>query len=79
MNAAGAGTTSAISAPSHRGRSSWLAVPVTTTVAGLFSVLVSHAVPARRQDGAAPGSGWVLQRLGEAPFELSGTRRRWNG
>ncbi|MGW3857987.1 type VII secretion integral membrane protein EccD [Micromonospora arida] len=49
-----------------------LAVPVTTTVAGLLPVLVSHAVPAHHQDGAT-GSGWVLQRLGEAPFELSGT------
>ncbi|MEV6694849.1 type VII secretion integral membrane protein EccD [Micromonospora sp. NPDC051196] len=49
-----------------------LAVPVTTTVAGLLPVLVSHAVPAHHQDSAT-GSGWVLQRLGEAPFELSGT------
>lgn len=49
-----------------------LAVPVTTTVAGLLPVLVSHAVPAHRDDGTA-GSGWVLQRLGEAPFELSET------
>ncbi|GAA0389215.1 type VII secretion integral membrane protein EccD [Micromonospora gifhornensis] len=49
-----------------------LAVPVTTAVAGLLPVLVSHAVPAHQQN-AASSSGWVLQRLGEAPFELSGT------
>ena len=49
-----------------------LAVPVTTTVAGLLPVLVGHAVPAHHQDSAT-GSGWVLQRLGEAPFEPSGT------
>jgi type VII secretion integral membrane protein EccD len=49
-----------------------LVVPVTTTVAGLLPVLVGHAVPAHERDDAT-GSGWVLQRLGEAPFELSGT------
>ncbi|KOX07978.1 type VII secretion integral membrane protein EccD [Micromonospora profundi] len=49
-----------------------LAVPVTTTVAGLLPVLVGHAVPAHQQDDAT-GSGWVLQRLGGAPFELTGT------
>ncbi|GAA4826688.1 type VII secretion integral membrane protein EccD [Saccharopolyspora rosea] len=48
-----------------------LAVPVTTRVADLVPVLLSHT----RQDsrpGGEPGS-WVLQRLGGQPFDPSGT------
>lgn len=50
-----------------------LAVPPTIAVAALLPVLLRHtsevnATPADGYEGA-----WVLQRLGEEPFELSGT------
>jgi type VII secretion integral membrane protein EccD len=50
-----------------------LAVPATTTVAALMSIVVDHVVeedPGTELDG--PRS-WVLQRLGEAPFDPDGT------
>ncbi|GID32222.1 type VII secretion integral membrane protein EccD [Paractinoplanes brasiliensis] len=49
-----------------------LAVPVTSSVASLLPVLAGHVVTTSPDDMAA-GSGWVLQRLGQAPFELGGT------
>jgi type VII secretion integral membrane protein EccD len=48
-----------------------LAVPLSATVAGLMPVLLRRA-----SDSAAPpeqANGWVLQRLGEAPLDQSGT------
>ncbi|SDJ54366.1 type VII secretion integral membrane protein EccD [Actinokineospora alba] len=51
-----------------------LAVPVATTVTALLPTLVKHVV--RDQDKAPEGDGygtWVLQRLGDAPFEPDGT------
>ncbi|MFI6165052.1 type VII secretion integral membrane protein EccD [Micromonospora haikouensis] len=50
-----------------------LAVPSGTPVATLLPILLLHtatAGPATDADGAA---GWVLQRVGEAPFDLAGT------
>ncbi|BCJ52700.1 hypothetical protein Asp14428_41750 [Actinoplanes sp. NBRC 14428] len=48
-----------------------LAVPATTTVAGLLPLLLQHTSADRR--GEPPEGAWVLQRLGQPPFELSGT------
>ena len=51
-----------------------LAVPSTTPVANLLPVLLHHTtVDGRRLDGDTPEGAWVLQRLGQAPFELTGT------
>ncbi|MFJ9907444.1 type VII secretion integral membrane protein EccD [Streptomyces sp. NPDC101152] len=46
-----------------------LAVPVTTRVSALLSVLMRH-IPT---DPARPAGAWVLQRLGEAPLGLDAT------
>ncbi|GAA2491372.1 type VII secretion integral membrane protein EccD [Winogradskya humida] len=51
-----------------------LAVPATTPVAALLPVLLNHtSTPGRPVDGDAGDGAWVLQRLGQQPFELSGT------
>jgi type VII secretion integral membrane protein EccD len=51
-----------------------LAVPTTTSVATLLPVLLNHTTaPGRSVDGDAGEGAWVLQRLGQHPFELSGT------
>ncbi|MGP4014993.1 type VII secretion integral membrane protein EccD [Saccharopolyspora sp. 5N708] len=47
-----------------------LAVPVSTTVADLLPVLLSHT---RRQPQADEPGSWVLQRLGEPPLDPDGT------
>ncbi|OZM70828.1 type VII secretion integral membrane protein EccD [Amycolatopsis antarctica] len=51
-----------------------LAVPISTTVSALLPVLVRNVV---REEDVAGGSeeygSWVLQRLGEAPFDPDGT------
>ncbi len=54
-----------VNAPSGR---TDLAVPVSTTVADLLPVLLTHAVAEEDL-----GSSWALQRLGEAPLDLDGT------
>jgi ESX secretion system protein EccD len=60
-----------------------LAVPAATPVATLLPVLLRHTTTmgpavasdrsAARADADAPGGTWVLQRLGQEPFELTGT------
>ncbi|WP_018909447.1 type VII secretion integral membrane protein EccD [Salinispora arenicola] len=50
-----------------------LAVPPTTPVATLLPVLLRHTSEAHRLEGDSPETSWVLQRLGEEPFDLSGT------
>ncbi len=51
-----------------------LAVPARMPVANLMPLLVRHTTDlARVPDGEVPDESWVLQRLGQAPFELSGT------
>ncbi|WP_306215258.1 type VII secretion integral membrane protein EccD [Actinoplanes sp. RD1] len=50
-----------------------LAVPSTTPVASLLPVLLQHTSSGRRLEGDEPEGAWVLQRLGQHPFELSGT------
>jgi type VII secretion integral membrane protein EccD len=50
-----------------------LAVPVTTPVADLLPMLLQHTSAGRGFERELPEGPWVLQRLGEAPFELSGT------
>ena len=50
-----------------------LAVPSTTTVAALLPVLLQHTTAGHRSDADTPEGAWVLQRLGQAPFELTGT------
>ena len=51
-----------------------LAVPARMPVASLMPVLVRHTTDVTRvPDGAAAEESWVLQRLGQTPFELSGT------
>ncbi|SCF40051.1 type VII secretion integral membrane protein EccD [Micromonospora matsumotoense] len=52
-----------------------LAVPATTTVATLLPLLVQQTTDTgpRLEPGASDGAAWVLQRLGQAPFELAGT------
>jgi type VII secretion integral membrane protein EccD len=50
-----------------------LAVPVTSTVAALMPVLLHHTENPLAAQTRGPGNGWVLQRLGEPPFEPTGT------
>ena len=50
-----------------------LAVPVTTPVADLLPMLLQHTTAGRGFERDMPEGPWVLQRLGEAPFDLSGT------
>jgi type VII secretion integral membrane protein EccD len=50
-----------------------LAVPVTTPVADLLPMLLQHTTAGRGFERDLPEGPWVLQRLGETPFELSGT------
>ncbi|WBB77107.1 type VII secretion integral membrane protein EccD [Micromonospora sp. WMMD1128] len=51
-----------------------LAVPATTTVATLLPLLVQQTTESTQHPDAGVGDGaWVLQRLGQVPFELSGT------
>jgi len=51
-----------------------LAVPARTPVATLMPMLVRHTTNLNRvADGDVPEESWVLQRLGQTPFELSGT------
>lgn len=51
-----------------------LAVPATTPVANLLPVLVEHTTNANRTfEGAVPEQCWVLQRVGQVPFALTGT------
>ncbi|WP_305785773.1 type VII secretion integral membrane protein EccD [Symbioplanes lichenis] len=50
-----------------------LAVPSATPVANLLPVLLQHTSSGRRLEGDDPEGAWVLQRLGQHPFELSGT------
>ncbi|GAA3361865.1 type VII secretion integral membrane protein EccD [Saccharopolyspora gregorii] len=47
-----------------------LAVPVSTSVADLLPVLLSHT---RRQPAEDEPGSWVLQRLGESPLDPDGT------
>ncbi|MBO4161974.1 type VII secretion integral membrane protein EccD [Micromonospora sp. MMS20-R2-23] len=51
-----------------------LAVPATTTVAALLPLLAQRTTEGdpRGETGAGDGA-WVLQRLGQPPFELAGT------
>lgn len=51
-----------------------LAVPSTMPVAAMLPLMLHHTVVAARPfDNTAGDGAWVLQRLGQAPFELSGT------
>ncbi|AGL14104.1 type VII secretion integral membrane protein EccD [Actinoplanes sp. N902-109] len=50
-----------------------LAVPATTSVATLLPVLLNHTTAPGRADADGGEGAWVLQRLGQHPFELSGT------
>lgn len=53
-----------------------LAVPRTTTVAGLIPVLLRHVDGGRQQDVVRTprrDGPWVLQRLGDKPFDPDGT------
>jgi type VII secretion integral membrane protein EccD len=50
-----------------------LAVPATTTVAALMPVLVWHTGVAQDNDELRADGAWVLQRLGESPFDPAGT------
>ncbi len=50
-----------------------LAVPSTTPVANLLPALLQHTSSVRRLEGDAGEGAWVLQRLGQQPFELNGT------
>ncbi|MFI5935001.1 type VII secretion integral membrane protein EccD [Actinoplanes sp. NPDC051494] len=51
-----------------------LAVPSTSAVASLLPVLLHHTTtPGQLVEGDAGDGAWVLQRLGQQPFELSGT------
>ncbi|MDY7085799.1 MAG: type VII secretion integral membrane protein EccD [Actinomycetota bacterium] len=50
-----------------------LAVPSATPVAGLLPVLLQHTSSGRRLESDEPEGAWVLQRLGQTPFELTGT------
>ncbi|WDZ83737.1 type VII secretion integral membrane protein EccD [Micromonospora cathayae] len=50
-----------------------LAVPVTTTLAGLLPLLVQQTTDGQRADPGTGDGSWVLQRLGQAPFDLTGT------
>ncbi|XVU28954.1 type VII secretion integral membrane protein EccD [Actinoplanes sp. CA-054009] len=55
------------------GRQVDLAVPVGTPVADLLPMLLRHTSAGTGLDRDTPEGPWVLQRLGESPFELSGT------
>ncbi|WP_431923534.1 type VII secretion integral membrane protein EccD [Micromonospora wenchangensis] len=48
-----------------------LAVPATTTVATLLPLLVQQTTAGAQRPETEPA--WVLQRLGQTPFELAGT------
>ncbi|MFJ8690488.1 type VII secretion integral membrane protein EccD [Micromonospora wenchangensis] len=48
-----------------------LAVPATTTVATLLPLLVQQTTEGAQRSETDPA--WVLQRLGQTPFELAGT------
>ena len=50
-----------------------LAVPASTTVAALMPVLVWHTGAAQSSEELRADGAWVLQRLGEAPFDPVGT------
>ncbi|MET7747686.1 type VII secretion integral membrane protein EccD [Micromonospora sp. NPDC005367] len=50
-----------------------LAVPSTTPVANLLPLLLRHATVAANPGEDLPDGAWVLQRLGQRPFELTGT------
>jgi type VII secretion integral membrane protein EccD len=51
-----------------------LAVPMRMPVGNLMPTLVRHTTDLGRvPDGDVADESWVLQRLGQAPFELSGT------
>jgi type VII secretion integral membrane protein EccD len=51
-----------------------LAVPARMPVSNLMPMLVRHTTDLNRvPDGDIPEESWVLQRLGQTPFELSGT------
>ena len=50
-----------------------LAVPVTTTVAALMPVLVWHTGAAASNEELRADGAWVLQRIGQAPFDPVGT------
>ncbi|BCY07237.1 type VII secretion integral membrane protein EccD [Actinoplanes sp. L3-i22] len=50
-----------------------LAVPPTVTVAALLPVLLRHTSDGTGGSGDGFEGAWVLQRLGEPPFALSGT------
>jgi type VII secretion integral membrane protein EccD len=51
-----------------------LAVPVTTPVASLLPIFLWHTMQSTQHlDGDSPEATWVLQRLGQTPFDLSGT------
>ena len=50
-----------------------LAVPATTPVAALLPVLLLHTADQANTDLARPEESWVLQRLGNAPFDPTGT------
>ncbi|XVV16090.1 type VII secretion integral membrane protein EccD [Actinoplanes sp. CA-131856] len=52
-----------------------LAVPVGTPVADLLPMLLQHTSAGGGFDRDLPDGPWVLQRLGENPFELAGTPR----
>lgn len=50
-----------------------LAVPATTPVAALLPVLLLHTADQASTDLVRPEESWVLQRLGGAPFDPTGT------
>ncbi|SDT56244.1 type VII secretion integral membrane protein EccD [Actinoplanes derwentensis] len=51
-----------------------LAVPMRMPVGNLMPMLVRHTTNLSRvPDGDVPDESWVLQRLGQAPFEFAGT------
>lgn len=50
-----------------------LAVPVSTSVSALMPVLVWHTGAAATSEELRGDGAWVLQRIGEAPFDPAGT------
>jgi type VII secretion integral membrane protein EccD len=50
-----------------------LAVPSSTTVAGLLPTLVRHVVRDQDRQEVEEYGSWVLQRLGDSPFDPDGT------
>lgn len=50
-----------------------LAVPPTTPVATLLPLLLQHTTSAQRAETELEDGAWVLQRLGQAPFDLTAT------